>query len=137
MLHSATKRRTVIAGTIVAIAPLMTTRRASAHENHYGEDHTEQTDSEATGEQSGLTSKSATTEEASLAADEAGPEANITLPEQSNDAAIQEVPAAQTVASTAEAGLFGGFSIGLGETLLALIIAGPFILISMKRKIHS
>ena len=138
MLHSATKRRTVIAGTIVAISPLMTARRVSAHENHYGVDHTEQTDSEAAGEQSDLSSESAVTEGTPLTADEAGSEANIASPEQSNDtAAIQEVPAAQTAASTAEAGLFNGFSIGLGETLLALIIAGPFLLISTKRKMRS
>lgn len=134
MLHSATKHRTVIVGTIVAIAPLMTAQRASAHANHHGVDHT---DSEATGEQSDLSSEPAPTEETPLAADKADSEANTTPPEQSSDAAIQEVPAAQTATATAEAGLFGGFSIGIGETLLALIIAGPFILISMKRKIHS
>ena len=139
MLHSATKRRTVIAGTIVAISPLMTARRVSAHENHYGVDHTEQTDSEATGEHSDSSSESAVTDGGTPStADETGSEANIASPEQSNNtAAIQEVPAAQTAASTAEAGLFNGFSIGLGETLFALIIAGPFLLISTKRKMRS
>lgn len=139
MLHSANKRRTVIAGTIVAIRPLMTARGASAHENHYGEDHTKQTDSEATGEHSDSSSEASATEETPSAADEAGSKANTTPPEQSSNAAaaIQEVPAAQTAASTSEAGLFGGFSIGIGETLFALIIAGPFLLISMKRKKHS
>ena len=60
----------------------MTARRASAHENHYEVDHTEQTDSEATGEHSDSSSKSAVTEGTPLTADEAGSEANIAPPEQ-------------------------------------------------------
>ena len=127
MLHSATRSHIAIAGTIVAITPLTVAKGASAHDGHYEIDHAE--DSEATGEPSDLPSESAATEE--------------TPPEQSSDisidnsAAIQEASAVQTTASTTEAGLFSGFSIGLGEALLALIIAGPIVLISMKRKIHS
>ena len=47
-------------------------------------------------------------------------------------ATTQAIPTVQPTAS--EAGLLHGFSIGLGESLFALIVAGPFLLITFKKR---
>lgn len=56
-----------------------------------------------------------------------------------DDASMQELPAAQESlpASVSNASVSGGFSIGLGESLLGLIIAGPLLLISLKKQLQS
>lgn len=56
-----------------------------------------------------------------------------------DDTSIQEIPVAQESlpASVSRASVPGGFSIGLGESLLGLIIAGPFLLISLKKQLQS
>lgn len=47
-------------------------------------------------------------------------------------AVAQESPAAVSQASVAE-----GFSVGFGESLFGLIIAGPFLLLSLKKQLNS
>lgn len=54
-----------------------------------------------------------------------------------SDATVKEIPANPVSVSASEARLLDGFSIGLGETLLAFVIAGPFLLISMKQRPRS
>lgn len=56
-----------------------------------------------------------------------------------NDVSIEEVPAMQKAptASVARASTSDSFSIGLGESLLGLIIAGPFLLTSLKKQLQS
>ena len=51
-----------------------------------------------------------------------------------NEMAVQAISATQEPVSTSRSGLFNGFSIGLGETLLALIVIGPFLLRFWKKR---
>lgn len=52
-----------------------------------------------------------------------------------NENAVLEVPATQGTASVIEAGVSNnGFSVGLGESLLGLIIVGPVVFIALKKR---
>lgn len=52
-----------------------------------------------------------------------------------NENAVLEVPATQGTAPVIEAGASNnGFSFGLGESLLGLIIVGPVVLIALKKR---
>ncbi|MEM8809938.1 MAG: hypothetical protein AAGF01_28300 [Cyanobacteria bacterium P01_G01_bin.38] len=57
----------------------------------------------------------------------------------SEGAAIQEVPVTEMSLPTpvSRVRLSDGVSIGLGEVLLGLIIAGPFLLISLRKRLQS
>lgn len=59
-------------------------------------------------------------------------------PNQSEDKTIvEEIPVTQASASASKFGLFDGFSVGIGEPLLVLIMAAPFILRRLKRQSKS
>jgi len=128
-------------------ARLLITRRALAHEAHYETESAEPTEDQADGEQSAPQSEPAAAEEVTPALDKTDSNTNAepsgdVINKISEDSAedgttIQETSATQLSNSTAEASFLEGFSIGLGESLLALIIAGPFVLLSLKRRFHS
>lgn len=56
-----------------------------------------------------------------------------------SEASIQGVPATQatTSATTSRASVSEGFSLGIGESLLGLLIVGPFLLVSLKKRFQS
>ena len=119
---------------------LVTVRGALAHSDHYESEPAEPVDAPAAIEQPGSSPKPAAAIEGNPKNMMDGSEADIVSPDNSldkeieKDTTLQEIPTGQTAASSSEAGLLDGFSVGLGESLLALIIAGPFLLISMKRR---
>ncbi len=51
--------------------------------------------------------------------------------------AIEEIPVTQKPAPTSQSGLFEGFYLGLGESLLALLFAGPLVLRVWKKRSQS
>lgn len=110
---------------------------AKAHTNH---DHTkkaEQTAPAAASEQPPSVSESAIEEPAvnhDKADSDAVPSSNMPM-ETPGEIVIQEVPATQTSPSSAasQAAFLGGFSVGLGEAMLGLVIAGPLLLRSLRK----
>ena len=72
---------------------------------------------------------------ASDSPDQASTDAVVT----DNEVSIQETPETQATASApvSRASVSEGFSLGIGESLLGLLIAGPFLLISLKKRIQS
>ncbi|WP_163663861.1 hypothetical protein [Adonisia turfae] len=46
-----------------------------------------------------------------------------------------DVPVVEVAPSVSQAKLLDGFSIGLGEALLGLILVGPFLLMSLKKRL--
>ncbi|MGB3616298.1 MAG: hypothetical protein WBA10_21075 [Elainellaceae cyanobacterium] len=57
----------------------------------------------------------------------------------SSDLSVEADPSTQaaSVASISKASLSEGFSLGIGESLLGLLIAGPFLLMSLKKRFQS
>ena len=122
---------------------LVAVRGALAHSDHYESESAEPVDAPVAIEQPSPSPKPAAAIEGNSTNMTDGSEADIVSPDNSldkkieKDTTLQEISAGQTAASSSEAGLLDGFSIGLGESLLALIVASPFLLISMKQRSHS
>lgn len=144
MAHPSTRYRTAFLGTTFAFGTqLLSARQAIAHEDHYKTEETEETTSSADSEQPNLSSEPATSSERpdqevapASKTDSLSSEANASPTDQqlNNETAVQAVSATQEPVNTSSSGLFSGFSIGLGETLLALIVIGPFLLRSWKKR---
>lgn len=121
----------------------MSARQAIAHENHYKIEDTEKTASPVDSEQLDHPSEPATIPEKptqevdpTSKTDSLSSEANaLPTDQQLNDeTAGQAISATQEPVNNSRSGLFNGFSVGLGETLLALIVIGPFLLRFWKKR---
>ena len=121
---------------------LLTGREVMAHADHYKTEQHEQPSSDNT--QSELSPKPVDTSDP--AEQEATPiqqnkfEANSSSANIENEdkTVAEEISVTQASVSDSESGLFNGFAgIGLGEFLLALIIATPFVLRTLKRQLKS
>lgn len=121
---------------------LLTDREAMAHADHYKMEQNEQPSSDSP--QPELSSEPVDTSD--LAEQEATPiqqgksEANgsSTNTENEDKTVAEEISVTQASVSASESGLFNGFAgIGLSESLLALIIATPFVLRTLKRQLKS
>lgn len=105
---------------------LLLTRKALAHVGSHG-DEAEQTATPAAGEHH-------------MPSSEAAADASSDMPmEAGSEAPKQEVPVTQASPSepVSRASVSEGFSIGLGESLLGVIIAGPFLIASLKKRLRS
>ena len=139
-----TRYRVILSGTAFAFgSQILSARQAIAHEDHYKTEEIEKTASPADSEQPGLSSEPATSSEKSAQevapaskTDSLSSEANASSTDQQldNETAGQAISATQEAVNTSRSGLFNGFSVGLGETLLALIVIGPFLLRSWKKR---
>ena len=121
---------------------LLTGREVMAHADHYKTEQHEQPSSD--NPQPELSSEPVDTSDP--AEQEATPiqqnksEANgsSTDIENKDKTVAEEISVNQASVSDSESGLFNGFAgIGLGEFLLALIIATPFVLRTLKRQLKS
>lgn len=124
MAHSSIRYQSALLSTSSAAgAHLLLARQAIAHADHYANEETEHNEAVAPTPKTDL-SKS---------------ESNPVSEGESLDreTAVQAVPVAQEPVNTSSSGLLNGFSIGVGEPLLALIIVGPFLLRFWKRRSHS
>ncbi|MGB3293563.1 MAG: hypothetical protein WBB01_11310 [Phormidesmis sp.] len=142
MARSSIRYRIALLGTtIVSGAQLSTARQAIAHADHFETEdpsplpHSEQPrplpEPSAT---EAATQKMAPTNKLDSEAD-ALPTARTNRLE--DETAIQTVPATQKSVATSRSGLLDGLSIGLGESLLAFIISGPFLLRFWKKRSQS
>lgn len=113
---------------------LLLNTNAFAHGGSHGED-TEPASSSASGEQHHIPPSEAV----EAGSEQSEPEAMVMPMDTTDDTSIQEVQGAQESlsASISNASVSEGLSIGLGESLLGFIIAGPFLLISLKKKLQS
>ena len=144
MAPFSTRTRAALLGTTFAAGTqLLSTRQAIAHEDHYKTEETEKTTSSVDSEQPDLSAEPATSSEKptqevapTSKTDSFNSETNALPADQQldNETAVQAISATQEPVSTSRSGLFNGFSIGLGETLLALIVIGPFLLRSWKKR---
>ena len=144
MAPPSTRYRIALLGTTFAVGTqLLSTRQAIAHEDHYKTEETEKTTSSADNEQPDLSAEPANSSE--KPAQEVVPasktnslssETNALPADQQldNETAVQAVSATQEPVNTSKSELFNGFSVGLGEALLALIVTGPFLLRSWKKR---
>ena len=143
MAHSSTHYRTAFLGTTFVFGTqLLSTRQAIAHSAHYESEEAEQTTSKTDSEQPDLSTESAAISEEpakavtpEVKADSTESESNAVPANESLDreTAVREVPVAQEPVNTSRSGLLDSFSIGLGETLLAFIVVGPFLLCFWKK----
>lgn len=139
-----TRYRVILSGTTFALgSQILSARQAIAHKDHYKTEETEKTASSADSEQPGLSSEPATSSEKpdqevapASKTDSLSSEANASSTDQqlNNETAVQAVSATQEPVNTSSSGLFNSLSIGLGETLLAFIVIGPFLLRSWKKR---
>lgn len=136
-------RTALLSTTFAAGTQALLTRKAVAHADHYETEQPEQPTSASDSQQPDPSSEPVATLEAAekerIPANKVDSEANAApAAKKSKDkAAIEEIPAAQKPAPTSQSGLFEGFSLGLGESLLALLIAGPFVLRIWKKRSQS
>lgn len=107
---------------LVLMTTLAATQPVFAHANHHGTE--EASPVEADQETAPVT----TTPVATTGSDDTSDEV-----EQSSHLTTETVAAPVAQPPTAQGQLLDGFSIGLGESLLGLILVGPFVLISLKR----
>lgn len=129
MPHPVRNRSTLAAATL-AFSTQLTVRRALAHAAHSEDAHVGQTEAAVEGEQSTLPPASAAAETVSTP-DKADSDAAVPVAE--DETTIREVPASQQPAPISKAGIPDGFSFGLGESLLAIIITGPLLLHALKK----
>lgn len=129
----------VMGGSVVASGiPLVVTAEALAHGGSHGEDAAA-TDAATVGEHHTPDPEAVASEEVPESPDAEGavtPAADSSIAADETPieelAVTQESPVAASQANVAE-----GFSIGLGESLLGLIIAGPFLLLTLKKQLQS
>ncbi|MEM9905291.1 MAG: hypothetical protein AAF921_09745 [Cyanobacteria bacterium P01_D01_bin.44] len=143
MAHWTPQYRIALMGGMLSYgAQLLIRQDAEAHTNH---DHTkrdDQADPAAAGEQPTSASDASAIEEPAVSPNKADsdalPSSDVQM-EAPAETAIQEVPATQASPSTAasQALFLDGFSIGLGESLLGLMIAGPLLLRSLRKWLQS
>ncbi|EDX83734.1 hypothetical protein S7335_1431 [Synechococcus sp. PCC 7335] len=113
-------------------------KEAIAHSNHYESSQPEQT-SPPNSQQPDLSSKATdlfdTTQQEATSANKIDSDANALSDDnqQKHKPIVEEIPVSQEPASTSKSGLFDGFTIGLGESILAMLIAAPFVLCAWKR----
>ncbi len=127
----------VMGGSTVATGmPLVVTAEALAHSGSHGEDAET---SAAADEHHTPEPEAATSEEMPESPDAEGaitPAAD--MPMAADETPIEESAVAQeSPVAVFQANVTEGFSIGLGESLLGLIIAGPFLLMSLKKQLQS
>lgn len=120
---------------------LLTTREVAAHADHYKTEQTEPLSS-SDNQQSDLSSESEnsleTSDQEAIPTSQIDLETNaLTSDKQEAQVIGEDIPVTQASISTAKSGLFSGFSVGLGESLLVLIVAMPFILRIWKRRLKS
>lgn len=133
-------RTALLSTTFAAGTQTLLTRKAIAHADHYETEQPEQTTSSTDGQQPDLSPEPAasleTDEQERLPANKVDSEVDAmpAVKKSKDKTAIEEIPVAQKPASTSQSGLFAGFSLGLGESLLALLIAGPFVLRIWKKR---
>lgn len=135
--------RTAFLGMAVSTSALgLSASQAIAHSNHYKTDQPEQT-SPLNSQQPGLSSESADTSETTLqeatSADKIDSAANDLSADnqQKHKPVFEEIPVSREPASTSKSGLFDEFSISLGESILAMLIAAPFVLCTWKKRTQS
>lgn len=124
-MTSSTIRLVVASAAVVTAVQLLAVREAHTHEAHH-----KPAESETPAQVSEEMSPKALSEEANSSPDP------LPFPQAVDTDTVttttQEIPTVQPTAS--EAGLLHGFSVGLGESLLALIVTGPFFLMSFKKR---
>lgn len=139
MFYLTPHNRLALIGTLAASTQLLIAREALAHAAHGEAKQSKETETTAEKEHQTPSTKSAGIKQASPSLDKSDAEANVMPSSQSsaNETAIQETPASQETSSVSRAELFDGFSIGLGESLLGLVIVGPFLLFSLRKRLQS
>jgi hypothetical protein len=128
---------TVLSSSAVAIGTqLVVTANAVAHEGHPHRQDAEAasppTDEQPTTDAEAASEPSATTHTESV--NTPATEMPMETPESPIEA-TSETPTAP--AAVSQARITEGFSIGFGESLLGLIIAGPFLLLTLKKQLQS
>lgn len=130
--------RTVLGSSAMATGVLLViTEKALAHEGHPHRGEAESA-SPLSDEKSRPDSETAVHEPPASVHIETGDMPTSDMPMEANETPIegktetQSPPTAVSQASVTE-----GFSIGLGESIFGLIIAGPFLLLSLKRQLQS
>lgn len=117
----------VIASTLAG-SQLFSARRVWAHADHYAPDSNNQTEQEQTAE----------TKANDQHATPAAPSGADTQSHADADKLdVSGVEVVQPHKPVARAGALNGISFGLGEALLSFIIAGPVILVSLRKRLHS
>lgn len=129
----------VMGGSTVATGmPLVVTAEALAHGGSHGE-AAEATDAATAGEHHTPDPEAAASEAMPKSPDAEGavtPAADSSIA--SDETPIEESAVAQeSPVAVSQANIAEGFSIGLGESLLGLIIAGPFLLMTLKKQLQS
>lgn len=121
---------------------LLTGREVMAHADHYKTEQNEQPPSdnpqpELSSEPVG-TSDPAEQEATPIRQNKSEANGSSTNIENKDKTVAEEISVTQASVSDSESVLFNGFAgIGLGEFLLALIIATPFVLRTLKRQLKS
>lgn len=139
-----TRYRVILSGTTFAFgSQILSARQAIAHEDHYKTEETEKVASPADSEQPDLSAEPATSSEKpaqevapASKTDSLSSETNASPTDQrlNDETAVQAISATQEPVDASRSGLFNGFSVGLGETLLAFIVIGPFVLRSWRKR---
>lgn len=132
-------RVTFLGTAFLTSAEILSNRRAIAHTDHYKTEPSDQT-SPSDSKPPNLLSEPANTldtaEQEAVPINKVSSEVNAspTSNQPEDKTVIEEIPASQEPTSTSKSGLFGGFSVGLGEPLLALIVVAPFVLRVWKKR---
>lgn len=125
---------TVLGGGVVATGALLVlTANAVAHEGH---PHGEEAEAAAptTDEQTAPSSEAAASDPSAATVQTPATDRPMETHKSPDEATSETVTAPVAVS---QARITEGFSIGLGESLLGLIIAGPFLLLTLKKQLQS
>ena len=130
---------------LAAGTQLLVTHSALAHAGHAHMEEATQVEPSTPENQRELSSESAATEEIASPSDKVNSDPTMMPPlemhmNSTDRAPVQETQATQEATSSSLASvarLSDGFFIGLGETLLGIIIAGPFLLMFLKKQLHA
>ncbi|WP_346293190.1 hypothetical protein [Sphaerothrix gracilis] len=129
----------IIGGSAIATkAPLTLTAAALAHGGSHGED-AEATSPVTASEHHTPTPETAASKEMPESSNaEGGVMPTTDIPMKADETTIEVSPATQgSPVAVSRANVTEEFSVGLGEALLGFIIAGPFLLLSLKKKLQS
>ncbi|NER80188.1 MAG: hypothetical protein F6K42_11520 [Leptolyngbya sp. SIO1D8] len=129
---------TVLGSSAVAIGTqLAASTNALAHEGHPHRNEAESTSPSSTDEQS-IPDAETAIESPGSTHDETVEMPSTEMPMEERQTPIEATSESpSSPAAVSQANVTEGFSIGLGESLLGLIIAGPFLLLTLKKRLQA